>query len=914
MEKTFLHQVADVLIERFGWTGIQDLTLVFPMQRAAVMMSNTLQQRMQQSGTQALWAPRMMTLNELFDSACPLANEDELFTVCRLYRIYSRCLPEQRMSLDHFYAWGRQLLSDFTNIDQSIDSSELPKFFDSALSLQRLEEYILDPDVRHRLEDLLYKGYAKPDAVRESIQAHFLALWKALPAIYHELNRQMQAEGVGYQGQRMRYVLSHPDRLKQAMEGHTYCFIGFNYLLPVEKQLLQTLADNGQALFFWDYVSDFKANTKAFSFIERNMRTLPNALPEQPWGEPRQIHAVSATSMHAQAQFAAEWLKRTYKKKGETTAIVIADEGMLEPLIYALPAITLDGQSAPEQFNITKGYPLRSTHIYSAVSEKITELTSEKTYTNIQWLTLLADFVDELSQQSLTQKSNTWQWNMQREALYQTRNALQQFIDIIVKNLVPEITDDSVLLRLLLLRHLEQITLPFHGEPITDLQIMGVLETRVADFKHLLILNVEEGVLPAKQPDKSFIPYYLRKAYGLQTHDERASVYAYNFFRLLRRSEDVTLVFSQALTKMNKKAMSRFLMQILVTPDQFDVKKSILSEANTLAPLLTYSVQTPVSWLHTRQNGSTPRLSPTAIDTFIECPRRFYYHYILGLQEDETEDVLLPPTVLGTLLHEALHYLYRHYCGCDNNAMVTITEAMIDRLNTPERRKEALLFAYETVATPLLVSSPSLVRLSEGVGLRIENRVIDHYMQHILLRDRLDAAHGLTIQWLEKDMYAAVSVDDQPIRIGGRIDRVDWLGDPALPTARRRIIDYKSGKYKPDNLNRKYDELSVEGVKVRYARQTMIYCYALFEHTRQPVEPHLYFAAADLRKQHIQTQVCLDGTPVIYDAEMHTMMQQTLQQIAGQIVREKTFDMCEEKKCSAYCPFQQLCGRHPAKF
>ena len=174
---TFIHNVADELLRRFGWEGLKDVTLVFPMHRAGVVMRSELQRRMATGHASAVWAPQIMALGDLFDSLCPLGKEDELFTVCRLHRIYSECLEGEPMDIDRFYGWGRQLLSDFTNIDQGISEAEIDSFFRNSLALSDLDRYKLDEEVRHRLVDLLYKGDARrQEAIAESVQAHFAAL------------------------------------------------------------------------------------------------------------------------------------------------------------------------------------------------------------------------------------------------------------------------------------------------------------------------------------------------------------------------------------------------------------------------------------------------------------------------------------------------------------------------------------------------------------------------------------------------------------------------------------------------------------------------------------------------------------------------------------------------------------------
>lgn len=932
MKDSFLHSVTDELIRRFGWAGLHDVTLVFPMHRAGVVMRHELQERMSADRQRALWAPEMMALGDLFDSLCPLGKEDELFCICRLYRIYRTCLQHTAetthsevdiMEIDRFYSWGRQLLSDFTNIDQGIGESETDAFFRNALSLSDLDTYKLDDEVRQRLEDLLYKGEARQQSlIAQSVQAHFAALWQALPDIYHQLRDELLQAGKGYDGQRMRYVVSHWSELSTRAQSKMYCFIGFNYLLPVERQLMQLLHAEGRALFFWDYVEDFHTNSKAFAFIRQNMLTLPNALPAMHWGAPRTIRAISATSVHSEAEYAGQWLKQTYQTKGEPTAIVICDETQIEPVIYGLPPIRLEGCDTTEEINITKGYPLRNTQVFADVAKALGKSLHHKADNPMQAIQVVVDFVDEQSKLSAAAQQNTWQWHLGREALYQTRKALIRFIHILNDGLVCEILGHPDMLRRLIMRHLEQITLPFHGEPVTDLQIMGVLETRTLDFKHLLLLNVEEGIIPAHQPDKSFLPYYLRKAYGLQTHDERASVYAYNFFRMLNRANDVTLLFSQSQTAMTKKSMSRFVMQMMVSDREFNVERFVLTESNTIRPAQTMEVLADAEWkTMTLQAGKQLRLSPSAINTFYTCKRMFYLEYMLGLREEDEQETIFSNRTLGLFVHEAMHYLYAHYCHCVNWSPTTIHPNQVEQLNTPERRDEALHVAYDVLNDAYLKNHEGATPIYDYSQHTMENHVIDTYIQHLLERDRYDAEQrGLTILLLEEPIYATIG----QVSVGGRLDRLDQIGSlHGLPPI-TRIVDYKCGKYNDKKMNAAEADLRTpEKEDIDYVRQTLLYSFVTYDkvHNNMPpattrlsadrIEPHLFFAAQDLTNTNTRTCVSVNKLPISYDHNQHQHVTTLIHDMINDVLNERNFPMCAE--CSPYCPFLLLCGRTPTK-
>ena len=915
-QKSFLQQVADELLRRFGWDGLQNVTLVFPMHRAGVMMREVLRRQMVADAQTACWAPDTVTLSDLFDQLCPLGKEEELFTVVRLFRLYRKHVPDATMEIDHFYGWGRQLLADFTNIDEALRNEEVPTFFRNALSLTQLDAYQLDEEVHQRLLDLLYNGREKTPADVHSVQQHFEQLWQAMPHIYNELCEQLLQENKAFAGQRLRYVVSHWQELRHRAGNKTYCFIGFNYLLPVERELMQRLKDEDRALFFWDYVPDFRTNSKAFAFIRKNMLTFPNALSSAAWGAPRKIKALSVSSVNAEAQYAGTWLADTYRQKGETTAVVICDETLLEPVIYALPAIRLGEDTA--QVNITKGYPLRNTPTYVEVRQALA-LALRKKQPATDSLRQTVAFVDKLSARSKAERQNSWQWHMQRESIYQTRRVLMQFVSILEDGLVPEITGAPDLLERLVARCMEQVALPFHGEPVTDLQLMGVLETRTMDFQHLLLLNVEEGVIPAHQPDKSFLPYYLRKAYGLQTHDERASVYAYNFFRLLHRAEDVTIVFNQQQSAMTKSTMSRFVMQMLIHPEEFNVERFSLQEGNRLPEVKTLEVETGRTWQDERERTGLPlRLSPSSINTFYACRRWFYYENILGIREDDEPEIIFSANTTGTFVHEAMHYIYSTLLDKTKEPNKSISPLSIDAINTPEQRREAIIEAYrrmnETYRKHHNNCTDPVYIFDEHT---MENSAMDRYLRHLLQLDAQDAAKGLAIVLLEQKKSASVDCTlelpdgkqrNVNVRIEGQIDRMDCVGKQI------RIVDYKSGKFDQKKMTDSLANLCTHKGE-KYVRQTLLYNYVAFcNDSKHSIEPHLYFAAQDLCDADAHTRVVLDGQPVTYDQTMHSTFEPVVQNMVADILREKDFPRCDESDCKPYCPFLALCNRHPKEF
>ena len=921
---SFLQQTARSIIESMDWKQLSRTTLVLPSHRAGLVLKEELLRLQQESQAKAVWAPQVRTLTQLQDELSPLYEEDELFTIVRLYKLYRQAATDP-MPLDLFYGWGRQMIADFTNIDASMPADEVPNFFDNTIAAHELEQWQLDPETETRLKSLINPSASSFSA--DSIRAQYEALWEQLYDLYTNLHQQLEAESKGYPGMRQRAVLTHwdDDSIQQQIAGRTYIFVGFNYLLPVERELMLRLRDNGQARFYWDYVVDFETNEKAFSFTKLNSSILGSALPPREWGAARMVTATACVSREAQAQYVHQWLQANYTAPGQRVGVVICDESMLESVIYTLPAITLPGQNEPAPVNITKGFPLRNTAVYARVLAWLNDPSRGKADTLVT-PAIIDEMIAALFEVSTSQDSEEatdepapiqWQELLILESEYQVRKVINQMRQLIVAGLEDE-PFTLKLLRLLMRRTMEAVSMPFHGEPVTDIQVMGVLETRLLDFDKLLLLNVEEGIIPQRQQDSSFIPYYLRKTYHMQTPDERATVYAYNFFRLLSRTDHATLLYASADTAEGGKGQSRFLMQMRYS-SQFKVEQTYLFEPAVLTHTderieANQSMQTVLhtdadGWL-CRENGRKYRLSPSALNTYIACPYSFYLQYILGIPTPEQEDTLFEANTMGSFVHTMMEYIYRTYLHCSDEAITRVTPEAIEAVRTDEAKMQAaLMAAYDAMngqsETPYVPEHHNA-----------ENIIIKGYVSNILERDREDAGIGLQIVLLEQERTCVLTIPQiGKMLTGGTIDRLDICGPKGAE--RLRVVDYKSGGYNETTHAKKmsalWEDLMSDPDKA-YVRQTLIYSHAAKAHdtTGLPIEPNLFFCRRKL--PGVVTTIDIENETVHdFAAVQEPFINQLVDKIR-ELLTAPSFPQCEPDQCPSYCPFFALCGRQPSEY
>ena len=755
---TFLYEVIEQLIADKGINGLASTTIVVPSRRAMLHVKDCFREYMAAHNLQGpVQLPRLTTLSVLFDELSPLYKIDEIQAVCTLYDIYLQvekdALPDKDMlPLDVFYGWGRQLVQDFSNIDKTYPLVTAESFLSNAAEANILSQLDIDEDVRERLEQLISDNPSA--AIAGSKRKEFEAIWTNLTAIYQRF--RMALGQYGYEGARMKAVIEHwtDNAIQRKIAGQHFVFAGFNYLVPAEKQLMTNLKEVGKATFFWDYPSpaSFTANNKAFRWIQRNAEFFGNAAAQRNW-ETKDVELVSTVSCHSQAQYVYNWLIE-HHNTGDRTAVIICDESVLEQVIYALPQ---DAEDDPNprfrHINITKGFPLRQTEIYSRL---------------MKWLDegkLLEEFIAETTKELPQNEGEndpsevvqmTFTELLAKESTFQLLSHLTRFRQMQKDGKIPTNIPQRTFV-ILLRRYLSSISFPFHGEPLADVQVTGVLETRAMDFDNLLLLNVEEGIVPNVSPDHSYLPYYLRKYYGLQTHEESTDVYAYNFFRLLSRAKQITMTFAGSETSKNSKTMSRFVKQIIAS-DNFRVTKHLLLEPNDSKIIVPVEQLTNIE-----SDKEQPKLSPSAINTFRECEMKYFLHYRMGIHELEEEDVLLSHSELGTYVHDALEELYSRYKNISS---------IPDPVNWSEIKH--------------------LEGLQENHPL--EFTTITTYISRILAADRQLAKQGLEILETEQWHYLNLNIPEHGVvQIGGKLDRVDRVGGQI------RIVDYKTGSLKKDN-------------------------------------------------------------------------------------------------------------------
>lgn len=966
---SFLGQVVVDLVQHCGNGNQQDgfrqlheWTLVFPTHRAGLFVKEMIRKLMRETGyQQPICAPTVTTHTDLFNSLSDLYAEDEIKMVCRLYHIFKEQTGND-MPLDLFYNWGRQLINDFSNVDKAYPNVEdAEKFWEHSAAASQLETLDIDKELKQRLLELINKDATIADG--ESKRQQFETLWKSLPIIYTQLNSELAADKKGYEGARLKSALQHKEHALQKIGRKKYAFIGFNYLQPAEKALMQFIQENTETLFYFDYEPDFTTNKVAFERCANNAQEMKSAFENRKLLTNGKVIDVIATSTaNAQAQYVHQWLEK-YHKPGDSTAIVICDEEMLEPVVFSLPQ--------NERVNITKGFPLRSTKIYATIVSFFNKEAKEKDDEGRDIYDIKSVFtglLERIKQEEQAERTNDWKGLLVNESVYQAGKIVKRFQALVEDGTLADITTVNGL-RNLMIRHLDSVTIPFNGEPLTDLQVIGVLETRTLDFDNLLLLNVEEGIVPQKKSHNSFIPYYISKLYGLQTYNEGAEIYAYNFFRLLRRAKNVTMMFCNGESGgMNAKSMSRFLMQMIADNKRFHIKRFNLTDsaqtetitlkvvAGTATPKLSqltlctqedpktglkkgfyYSSAALKSLKSADEDKKTEpfSLSPSAIKTYLTCPRSYYLQKVLNISEEETETLFFERNDIGTLIHNTMQVLYEGISRQKNPEKevgypFTITpqdiQSILDRHEAEE--KSGSVEETEDIPSIRKALKTAYTKLEQEKGRKLrskehetENSVVVESVCNILRADLEQAQVGLEILMQEKKVYSDIKIGNGTIHIGGEIDRLDRITqkqDDGQLSSIVRVVDYKTGRFKEEKMKvESMDKLFEDKNGAQgYLLQTLIYSLACINSQKDLkediIKPMLFFTEKQLTTFDSSLKI---GDEIIENVrDYKSDIEQRLQAKAQQILTDTNYEQLEDGHCSSYCPFLRLCGKEPKAF
>jgi CRISPR/Cas system-associated exonuclease Cas4 (RecB family) len=878
--------------------------------------------------------------------------------IFHLYQVY---LKEKKTTetFDEFYYWGEMLLNDFDDIDKYlVDPKQL---FQNLSDLKEIEKQFSLPEEQIKVIREFWVNIKLHEA--SPLKDDFISVWSVLHEVYVRFQELLHSKNLAYEGMMCRQVVNRI-RLGNSLDTpfRRYAFIGFNALNECEKEFFLHLQKDKIADFFWDYDDYYIENDwhEAGFFIRQNLRLFPQPWPlteQKSLTSRKNIQIVAVPSDIGQAKLLSTILQNMKVDQGTMadTAVVLADEPLLIPVLSSLPAeIT--------EVNVTLGYPFRYTPVYSFFEALLTMqknvklfkdgsyrfyhrdvtsllnhpyvqkicgeeavelstyilqynrvfLTREEVSTH-EYLTKLfsistssselLNFLTEIGSKTARLISDNpddpTDGNFNREYWFTFITAANRLSDLLAAEHIP--LEIPTLVRVLR-KMTSALSIPFKGEPLAGLQVLGVLETRTLDFSNIVLLSANEGVLPKSDASNTFIPYNLRKGFGLPTIEHQDAVYAYYFYRLIQRAENVTILYnSQGGNKARE--MSRFIYQLKYEP-AFEIHEQSMNFRISLSDekeIVVHKSDEVIDVLRqfTFGSGNSRILTPTALNAYLECSLRFYFRYVAKIYEKEevTEDI--EGSMFGKLLHKAMEEIYKPFL-----TSVMTKETFDGLIARKEIVESVILKAFATE----FFKRPDEIPQLHGKSLVVKE-VLRKYIFRILEIDQNLAP--LTPLEFEGSFETTVTVDAaderHSVRIGGKIDRIDRT-DQGI-----RVIDYKTGP-----ADRKFQDVvslfEVEGKnQSKEALQILMYAFILSENNGfqgEPIVPGIY-GMREIFGSNFDSRLSMgkkEYIDTIYQVKDEYMdgLKRLLEDIYNPGL---PFTKAEDKKVCEYCDYKAICHR-----
>ncbi len=931
---SFLAEIAQRLLADHP-EELDQLTVVFNNRRSGLFLRHQLMAEM----TSPHFMPQTLGMDDLIKDWSGVEIVPNELLLFELFDVYRRHFGDDAKyaTFEEFISFGDMLLADFSEIDlYCVDAQRL---FSNLHDIKAIGEWNIEV------------GHLTP------FQEKYLHFYQSLYHLYTGLRDNLLSQHRAYAGMAYRLVAENVEEFVQKHCDRHFCFVGFNALSSSEEKIIRecvasgigTLCTDGDPFYFDD------EGQEAGFFLRRNRQLFPNIGNYESHfaAGNKTVTVVSCPESVLQCKYTGHIIRQ--RLQGETdgklsdTAIVLADESLLLPVLNSLP-------KEVRTANVTMGFPMTNTAIH-ALALKLFSLHSNRRGATFYH----RDVVEILSDDTVCKMHGTSNMYAKlNRILYQSHVVYADFdtlsslcgeqgIDLsplsflfcktppsvdeflqIASQLVQRLYGDNLLgdnvrerealaCLLEMVNHFQEIqsryhfienlsvlqkiytrlaqrrSVAFYGEPLEGLQVLGVLETRNLDFKHLILISVNEGTLPAARSFNSLIPYNLKVAFGLPTFHEKDAVYAYNFYRLLQRAEDIHILYSTESDGMGKGEPSRFIQQIRRElsqkyPDNITLSEEVLSAVNVASTITRQdsAEKSPavLSRIHELVNRG---LSPSALNKYRGCPLKFYYENVLGVDEPDQVSEDLEQNELGSCIHAVLENIYSQDA---------------DHHIRPETLQRALA-DIDTIIEQALAEQFQHGRSSSGRNhffKSVAKTQISNFLKSEL--KYLNSVGNIDILGLEQPLEHAidVAVGDSATRvlIMGIVDRID------LTCGTIRVIDYKSGKVDSRDLHVSEPLPDWNEVSDKWF-QLMTYEW-LFHYNHTGSEPHI---SGIFPLRHLNSQLLTatwEGTDIITPAHLDTF-EALLCQLASDLLNPAIpFLPNPGNKMCPYCPFSEICN------
>lgn len=893
-----------------------------------------------------MWTPEIITIEEFTQRVSGITIADRTELLIRLYEIVCADERHEAEPFESFMKWAPVLISDYSDADAwLVDTDQL---FTNLAEIKYIEDWSL----------------GSPELT--PFQKKYLAFWDRLADWYHKLKALMLQSGKGWSG--LAYRLSAEQEALNKMQWSHVIFAGFNALNKSEEKIIHHLIRSGKADTLWDADEYYLNDTlnEAGKFMRRNRDEFFSRRTQNDFSNsgnyfasiPKDITVISAARNISQARACGTILSNN-NFDSEETAVVLADENLLIPVLDSIP-------EKYSEVNVSMGYSMRNTPVYTLLlnifslqenirrfqvysskgevkfyhqdvtrllrhpyvvasfpdNKIITRIIRKIARYNATFVTLqqIKSYGETESHSVLNFLFREWKTtdeiveqlqlipdlvrsilrdddneiSFDTEFLYQLRLSLNRINTLYAQG---SALHNFAALKSIILQGFSSTSVPFSGEPLRGLQVMGMLETRLLDFKNVIIVSANEGVLPDSSMHQSFIMYDLCRHFEMPLYHEKDSITSYNVHRLLQRAQNIVFICNSDQDAFGTKEKSRFITQLETELPAVNPQ----ARFNYLVAASEPGKETAAEAIMLHSNSDVVRIlfdkaldgfSPSMISSFRECRLQFYFRYVTGIRDEDevTEDV--DQNMLGTIIHNALEELYKPYLNG------VLTEELILRLKP--LAEKSVRDAYK-----ILYQDSEASTGKNLLALKIANRYITQFLDFEIARIRRlkKAEITITVTGLEEQLEHTKSVSGIPVKYIGKSDRIERKGNTVC------ILDYKTGSVeKKDVAVKDWSDLT-EGRKTSKAFQLLMYAWLFIK--GKDLNADVESGLISFRKLKEGTILLSTPDGSLISNNNISEFESQLQQLTEEILSEQTvFYQTEDSTMCKYCTFNKICRRY----
>ena len=927
--KAFLEVIAERLVKKFP-DSMEEVAVVLPSKRSVVFLKSYLSKLIDKP----IFLPQFFSIEEFIEKLSGYKVLDNLSLQFYLYEAYLKNPPSQVDSFEKFMSWSSMLLHDFNEVDRNL--VEAKDIFSNLKEVKQLENW--------DLEDWSFTS----EPLTES-QESYVTFYSQIYQWYCNFNSLLSDKKLSYQGMAYRKASCEMEEL--SIDWSKVWFVGLNALTKSEQLIIDHLKKKNIARVFWDadeyYYNNKNHEAGEFLRIQRekwreiDFKGVGNYFEK----EKSSFNIIACPKNISQAKVASKILSSFSETdlSESKTAIVLANEGLLYPVLNHLPSNVKD-------INVTMGSPLKNTPFYSFIDnifemqlrslnlgnsvfyykdvlniinhplfsqvvkvENIIQLRNDISVNNKVYIEketilnhlnfdfnqidsvfsfwkdkedaiLCVDNMIAIFRETLSGKKNS----IESEILYAFNTSFN-----LIKNLFSE-CDFVVELKTLhsiYKQLLSKEVVPFQGEPLKGIQLMGILESRTLDFKNVILLNVNEGLLPQGKTLNSFIPYDMKVHFKMPTYRESDAVFSYHFYRLLQRADNISILYNTETDDFGSGEKSRFITQLLseykgkINNFVFGGEKLLFKEENEIIIENKDLEKQIEDW--------SSYVSPSALSMYNNCSLSFYYHYLAKLRKGEEVSEFAESNIIGSAVHDAFDKTYP-------KGIITSSDI---RMVTSD-----LLHNVEEEFSRLMKGE----NISEGknyLSLQISKKLAHNFLlfEEQFVKRMNSQSVNLNILESEGVFNYEIDVNNKIFNIKGKVDRVDELGNQI------RIIDYKTGMVQKNDVSiSEWEELNEKPGKSK-AFQLLVYAYLYLKNKPQYLDREVIagnFSFKNLKEGLIvvSKNVKRKKEVIKITSDVIDEVEELLHDIITKIMTEDFIQTPEVSRC-IYCDYKDICNR-----